>query len=153
MAGQGLSEIPRRAQFELFEGKERSNTIKLHVRRVFTIDDCDELKQTWLNFINGVVNSNDMLLSISRATLPQSKILRAIKKNVGKKCLEMLTEIAKKEEGKEIYEQLACWCETAHRKASPVLWLSAPRMGGPCEPPIFDMLVFAWISITMTRIS
>ena len=93
MAGQGLSEIPRRAPFDLFEGKERRNTIKLYVRRVFTIDDCDELRPNWLNFIEGVFNSDDLPVSISRETLPQSKILCVINKNLVKNCFEMFVEL------------------------------------------------------------
>ena len=93
MAGQALSEIPRRAPFDLFEGKERCNTIKLYVRRVFIIDDCDELRPNLLNFIKGAVNSDELSLSISRETLPQSKILCVINRNLVKNCFEMFVEL------------------------------------------------------------
>jgi molecular chaperone HtpG len=98
--------LPAKAPFDLND-RERTHGIKLYVRRVFIMEDTDKLMPTYLRFIRGVIDSNDLPLNVSREILQSSKVVDQIKKGSVKKVLGMLEGVVKR--GEEEYSKF--WSE------------------------------------------
>ena len=99
--------VPERPAFDIFEGGQgKKRNIKLYVKKVFIMDDCEELVPEWLKFVKGVVDSNDIQLNVSREILQQSRMLSQIKNIIVKKSIELMNEIAEDEDKfSKFYEQ------------------------------------------------
>ncbi len=98
--------IPSKAPFNIWHN-ERAHGLKLYVKKVFIMDDCKELLPTWLRFVRGVVDSEDLPLNVSREILQSNKLITHIRKHVTKKVLDTLANMAEKESEK----YLAWWKE------------------------------------------
>jgi molecular chaperone HtpG len=96
----GLLFVPKRPPFDLMSS-ETQHGVRLYVRRVFIMDRCEELLPRWLRFVRGVIDSDDLPLNVSRELLQDSAIVRTIRKQVTRRVLDLLGEIA--EERKDDY--------------------------------------------------
>jgi molecular chaperone HtpG len=92
--------VPAKAPFDMFD-RERKHGVKLYVKRVFIMDDAEQLLPRYLRFVKGVIDSNDLPLNVSREILQQSKDVEAIKNGCVKKVLGLLDDLA--ENAKEKY--------------------------------------------------
>merc|ERR1712173_337381 len=72
--------------------------LKLYVRRVLVADEMEELVPRYLNFVKGLVDSNDLPLNVNREQLQKNKVMKVISKKVTRKCLDMLRQLAESEE-------------------------------------------------------
>jgi len=91
--------VPAHAPFDLWDHKVRHG-IKLYVRRVFIMDDAEQLLPGWLRFVRGVVDSNDLPLNVSREILQESKDIDAIRAGCTKKVLGLLEDLAENQKEK-----------------------------------------------------
>ncbi len=90
----GILYLPRVPPFDLDTPGERRHGMRLYVKRVFIMDDCDALVPVWLRFARGVIDSDDLPLNVNRETLQDSSIVRGIKKALTRKGLELLDDLA-----------------------------------------------------------
>merc|ERR1712045_187066 len=92
--------LPKKAPFDMMDNYwTKKSEVKLFVRRVLVADKFDELLPRYLNFVRGVVDSDDLPLNVSREQLQQNKIMKVISKKLVRKVLELMKKLAKEEEG------------------------------------------------------
>merc|ERR1712100_678314 len=90
---------PKKAPFDMMDNYwTKRSEIKLYVRRVLGADKFEDLLPRYLNFVRGVVDSDDLPLNVSREQLQQSKIMKVISKKLVRKILELMRKLAKEEE-------------------------------------------------------
>ncbi|CAH0184999.1 Chaperone protein HtpG [Massilia sp. Bi118] len=96
--------VPGHAPFDLWDRNKRGG-IKLYVKRVFIMDDAEQLMPVYLRFVKGVIDSNDLPLNVSREILQESRDVRVIREGSTKRVLGMLEEMANsdEQEGKDKY--------------------------------------------------
>ncbi|TFW29321.1 molecular chaperone HtpG [Massilia horti] len=102
--------VPTHAPFDLWDRNKRGG-IKLYVRRVFIMDDAEQLMPTYLRFIKGVIDSNDLPLNVSREILQESRDVRLIREGSTKRVLGMLEELANSEEQENKDKYTTFWRE------------------------------------------
>jgi molecular chaperone HtpG len=88
----GLLFLPKRPPFDLFD-RTAKHGIRLYVKRVFILDNCEDLIPPYLRFIKGVVDSEDLPLNVSREMLQDNRVVRVIKKQIKNHCLSMLEDL------------------------------------------------------------
>ena len=93
--------IPAKAPFDM-HNREKQHGLKLFVQRVFIMDDAEQFMPTYLRFVKGLLDSNDLPLNVSREILQDNKITQAIRKGCTKRVLKMLEKLGKKD--KEQYQ-------------------------------------------------
>ena len=91
--------IPARAPFDLWDRQQRHG-VKLYVRRVFIMDDAEQLLPAWLRFVRGIVDSDDLPLNVSREILQHNKVIDSIRSGCTKKVLGLLKDLAEKDQEK-----------------------------------------------------
>merc|ERR1712195_226226 len=91
--------LPKKAPFDMMDNYHtKKSEVKLYVRRVLVAEKFDELLPRYLNFVRGVVDSDDLPLNVSREQLQQNKIMKVISKKLVRKVLELMKRLAKEEE-------------------------------------------------------
>merc|ERR1712242_360416 len=94
--------LPKKAPFDMMDNYwTKKSEVKLFVRRVLVAEKFEELLPRYLNFVRGVVDSDDLPLNVSREQLQQNKIMKVISKKLVRKVLELMKILAKEEEGED----------------------------------------------------
>ena len=91
--------IPARAPFDMWD-REQRHGVKLYVKRVFIMDDAEQLIPSWLRFVRGVVDSDDLPLNVSREILQNNKVIDSIRSGCTKKVLSLLKTMSEKDQDK-----------------------------------------------------
>jgi molecular chaperone HtpG len=102
--------IPARAPFDMWDRNQRSG-IKLYVKRVFIMDDAEQLMPVYLRFVKGVIDSNDLPLNVSREILQESRDVKVIREGSTKRVLGMLEELANADEPEKKEKYDGFWKE------------------------------------------
>ena len=102
--------IPSRAPFDLWD-REKRGGIKLYVKRVFIMDDAEQLMPVYLRFVKGVIDSNDLPLNVSRESLQESRDVKVIREGSTKRILGMLEELANADEQEKKDKYASFWKE------------------------------------------
>jgi len=102
--------IPKKAAFDLWDRNKR-NGIKLYVKRVFIMDDAEQLMPTYLRFVSGVIDSADLPLNVSREILQESRDVKAIRESSTKRVLSMLEDLANSEDAAKKEQYAEFWKE------------------------------------------
>merc|ERR1712031_22862 len=94
--------LPKKAPFDMMDNYwTKKSEVKLYVRRVLVAEKFEELLPRYLNFVRGVVDSDDLPLNVSREQLQQNKIMKVISKKLVRKVLELMKKLAKEDEDEE----------------------------------------------------
>ena len=102
--------IPQRAPFDLWDRNKRGG-IKLYVKRVFIMDDAEQLMPVYLRFVKGVIDSADLPLNVSREILQESRDVKVIREGSTKRVLGLLEELANSEEQEQKDKYATFWKE------------------------------------------